>query len=120
MEVPINDPNTDQEVVPDEKAKLEEKRIIEQMRLDIGDLERADQLRGALLEQAKYILFVTRFIIPFSILVLAWHYIFPLWLGWLTPKQLGWLQEISYGGFVISSISLAVQKYLSYRIPEAK
>ena len=118
MEVPLNDPNTDREVVPDEETKLIEQRMKKQMLLDIGDLERAGQLRGALLEQAKYILFVTRFIIPFAILALAWHYIFPLWLGWLTPDQLGWLQEISYGGFIISSISLAVQKYLSYRIPE--
>lgn len=119
MEVSINDPDTEQEVVPDEKAKLEEDRMIAQMRLDIDDLDRAAQLRGALLEQAKSTLFVTRFIIPLAILVLAWHYIVPLWLGWLTPQQLDWLKEISYGGFVVSSISLAVQKYLSYRIPEA-
>ena len=115
MEVTINDPNTEDTVEADKKSKLESDLFHEQMQEELKELNRASQFRNALLEHSKYVLNVTKFIIPASIIVLVWHYSTPTWLGWLTPTQTESLQSVAYGGFVISSISLAAQQFLQSR-----
>ena len=115
MEVTINDPDTERTVEVDSNSELEDRLFREQMREELKDLNRASQFRNALLEHSKYVLNVTKFIIPLSIIVLVWHYTTPSWLGWLTPPQKESLQSVAYGGFVISSISLAAQRFLQSR-----
>lgn len=115
MEITINDPDTEQMVEADRNSELEVTLFQEQMREELKDLNRASQFRNALLEHSKYVLNVTKFIIPLSIIVMVWHYSTPSWLGWLTPSQTESLQSVAYGGFVISSISLAAQQFLQSR-----
>lgn len=113
----LPDPHATPDVEPDQEELLVGQIFLERLQHERDDLKRKSQIQNALLEQAKHTLFVTKYVFPAAIIVLAWHYSVPLWLGWLTEQQLTSLREIAYIAIALSSISLAGQKLWSILMP---
>lgn len=67
--------------------------------------ERRERLEEALAIHAHYVIDVTKYVVPFTILVLVWHFTLPEWLGWLTKEQKSGLTGFLIGGAGLGIIS---------------
>ena len=69
------------------------------------DEGRREKLEEALAVHAHYVIDVTKYVVPFTILVMVWHYTLPEWLGWLTEDQTNALAGFLIGGAGLGVVS---------------
>lgn len=75
--------------------------------------DREQDARDIVNESVRKIIQVISYVIIISIAAVAWHFILPEWLGWLTEYQLSSLLKFLLSSIVVSSVSSFYRHYLT-------
>lgn len=94
----------DSEQIESDDVPISEDDFEKQARQDSKE-ERREKLEQALAIHAHYVIDVTKYVVPFTIMVLAWHFTLPEWLGWLTEYQKDGLAGFLIGGAGLGIVS---------------
>lgn len=74
---------------------------------------REQDARDVVNESVRRIIEVISYVIIISIAAVAWHFILPEWLGWLTKDQLSSLLKFLLSSIIVSSVSSFYRHYLT-------
>ena len=96
-------PEVENSPVPESTGELLYKDEIQKFR-EIGQFLRDEGTRNVVAAGLRRLVNVVIYLVIIATVALAWHYVFPEWLGWLTDSQKNALQTFLFSGAVTGSV----------------
>lgn len=100
---PVPPPEAEGSPVPESTGKVLVKEEISLLK-EIGQLLRDEGTRNVVAAGLRRLVNVVIYLVIIATVALAWHYVFPEWLGWLTDSQKNALQTFLFSGAVTGSV----------------
>ena len=96
-------PEAEESPVPESTGEVLFQGEIKNLK-EIGQLLRDEGTRNVVAAGLQRLVNVVIYLVIVATIALAWHYVFPEWLGWLTKSQKNALQTFLFSGAVTGSV----------------